>query len=98
MKEKIQEYFNSLNVGKDLRIYIDSCISDGIYAVRFVATYGSLDGVTLADILLSEYDKEEDWKFEIRDMVMKSLAHIYNDSQILVDRYKSIDEMDKDDI
>jgi hypothetical protein len=95
MREKIQEYFDSFHIGSMLGICISSNESDGIYAVKFFSTRYKY---STCEILLSVYDREADWKNEIRDMIMKSLAIITKDSQILKDRYKPLDDLLEGDL
>ena len=95
MENKIKQYLDSL-VCTDIIIYkLGGNAADQIYCVDFYSNpswkicTNKEPARPITSILVSAWDKDEDWKFKLRDAYMQSLVYATSDPQILIDRYKS---------
>lgn len=88
MEQKIKDYIDSLVLTPLITCKVSGNRADGIYCVSFFSNE-EREIVPLSEILVSSWDKEDDWKFKIRDAYMQCIALATGDTQILRDRYKA---------
>ena len=90
MEQKIQDYIDSLVLTPIVRCQLSGNRADEIYCVSFFSS-DEREVTPLAEILVSSWDKEEEWKYKIRDTYMQCIAIVTGDSSLLRDRYEEID-------
>lgn len=101
MEQEIRQFLETL-VRDDLVTYKIGCnAADQIYCVDFFANPNwrictwEEPHRPLTSILVSSWDKHEEWTDILMDAYMKSLALATSDPRILIDRYT--DNYDDDD-
>lgn len=82
MKDTITRYLDSLVLTPMIRYTVTENSVDQIYCVTYYK-----DHVPITSILVSSWDKEDEWKFKVRDAYMECIALVTGDTQILRDRY-----------
>lgn len=87
MKERIIAYLDSLILTPMITYRVGENKADQIFCI----TYYDDGPEPLTSFLISSWDKEEDWKFKLRDAYIQCIAIVTGDTSILRDRYNDID-------
>lgn len=87
MEQQIKDYIDSLVITPMITCEVSGNRADQIFCISFFSK-DEREICPLSSILVSSWDKEEDWKFKIRDAYMQCIALVTGDSQLLRDRYR----------
>ena len=85
MENKIKDYLDTLVLTPFITYQISGNRADQIFCITFFSN-ADKEVEPIANTLVSAWDKEEDWKFKLRDMYMECIAIVTNDTSLLKDR------------